>query len=198
MITKLEAVNRMLKAINERPVSALNSGVPDAESAVSALDEVTKDVLAKGWQCNTDYNFRFVPNPDGLIVLPDTAYRIDATGQSAALSIAVRRYNGHACIYNVDKQTYLWTGPVWADVVWEMAFEDLTHELQAFITYKAARRFQKGSVQSVAIDKLLKELEDEAWAALQDAEGETENCNVLRDCKSVRLITQRNSRIWGI
>ena len=48
-LTKLEAVNMVLDAIGESPVSSLTSGLPDAEAAEAKLDEVRVEILSRGW-----------------------------------------------------------------------------------------------------------------------------------------------------
>ena len=54
MLTKIEAVNIILNVIGETPVSSLASGLPDAEAAELKLDQTVKEVLAKGWQQNSE------------------------------------------------------------------------------------------------------------------------------------------------
>ena len=53
-LTKLEAVNIVLDAIGESPVSSLTSGLPDAEAAEAKLDEVRTEILSRGWHQNME------------------------------------------------------------------------------------------------------------------------------------------------
>ena len=197
MITKLEAVNRMLAAINERPVNSLFSGLPDAASAQAILEETTRDVVAKGWHCNTDLKYPLSPDIAGLIQIPLNLFRMKVVGKSLSLNVTTRRNGTVMCVYNVIDRTFLFTNTLEVEAVWDMPFEDLTHELQLYIMYKSARRFQKNSVQSVGLDRNLEPLEIEAWAAVQDAEGASEEYNILTGNAHCAYITDRNSRIYG-
>jgi len=48
-MSKLDAVNQMLRSINEQAVSSLNSGQIDAERAAAVLDETSRRIQAQGW-----------------------------------------------------------------------------------------------------------------------------------------------------
>ena len=50
--TKLEAVNIMLSAIGEAPVNRLSSGLVEAETAETILNQINRSVQAEGWHFN--------------------------------------------------------------------------------------------------------------------------------------------------
>ena len=53
-MTKLQAVNRILRAISEPPATALDTGGTSVESeAEQILDEQIITILERGWKCNT-------------------------------------------------------------------------------------------------------------------------------------------------
>ena len=47
-MTKLQAVNQMLRSINEQAVSSLSSGQIDAERAEEVLNETSRRVQSEG------------------------------------------------------------------------------------------------------------------------------------------------------
>jgi hypothetical protein len=75
--TKLEAVNTMLSTIGEAPVNSLATGLIDAETAETILNNVSREVQARGWNFNTEYDYTFSPNVDGEIDLPANIIRAD-------------------------------------------------------------------------------------------------------------------------
>ena len=60
--TQLQAVNSMLSTIGEAPVNSLSSGLVDAETAETVLNEVSRDV-----QLNDVYHVRIGSAKRGLI-----------------------------------------------------------------------------------------------------------------------------------
>ena len=64
--TELEAVNIMLSAIGEAPVSSLeNTQLEDVAVAQNILNETIVDVQSTGYNFNTEYNFKINPDIDG-------------------------------------------------------------------------------------------------------------------------------------
>jgi len=78
MTTELNAVNTILSAVGEPPVTTLDSQTnADAAIAQNILEEVNREVQTMGWHFNTQHDVEFSPNSDNLIVLPDDVVRID-------------------------------------------------------------------------------------------------------------------------
>lgn len=197
MFTKLEAVNLLLDAIGESAVSSLSSGLPDAEKAERFLDRTSKQIQAKGWHCNRDENLLLPRDENNRIPIAGTYLRVDTTGVDRSRNVTVRDLGGAKFLYDVKNQTFLFTKNLKGDVVWHFEFETLTAELRAYIAWKAAEQFQQSEMASVALDVFIKEGVRDAWAALQDAEAESEDANVLTDSPSMAFTTYRNNRLYG-
>lgn len=191
MLTKLEAVNHVLDAIGEDPVSSLSSGLPDAEKAERALDRVSKEVQTTGWHCNTEKSYRLAPDASGKIFLSSTVLTIDTVGRSAIYNVVPKEHEGKRALYNVVKQTFAFTTPLYCDIVFFLDFESLTPALQMYIAAKAAREFQESEMGSAALDKFRVRKELEAWTQLQDAEAEAEDTNVLNDSPDLTWARKR-------
>lgn len=72
-MTKLDAVNEMLEALGEPPVSALETGLAtDAGEAETILDRTSKRIQAQGWVQNT--------NAREKVTLTQSDVKIGATG----------------------------------------------------------------------------------------------------------------------
>lgn len=179
MLTKLEAINEILASIGEEPVSSLESGLADAEAAEDMLDRWSKQVQAMGWQSNTEW-YEASPDINGEILIADTVLRIDSVRGSKYIDVAVRRHNGQRKLYDVTDRSYTFTSKLWVEVVYLLDFEDLTYELQNYITAKAAQAYQTSVLSSVTMDQFVTRDVMEAWSQLLDSEGEAEDLNMLR------------------
>lgn len=195
MLTKLDAVNQILEVIDEPPVPSLESGLPDAEDAERTLDRISLEVQAKGWEVNTDYDYEFQPNANGEITVPANILRIEPIDKR--LSVTVKVIDNLRFLYDRKARTTVFDRPIKCLVVWGYDFEELTYELQAYITARASRVFQEQSMGSVSLDSFARRREQEAYAALLDAESEMDEVNTLRDNSYVRYVTGRYNPLSG-
>ena len=136
--TKLEAVNELLDAIGEDPVSSLSSGLDDAEAAERILDRISKRVQKTGWHCNTDEELTLVRDLDGNISVPQNTLKIDTVGLSRCINVVMKGDR----LYDVKNKTFTFDQSLICRVVYELDFEELTSALQDYITAIAAREFQ--------------------------------------------------------
>lgn len=79
-LTELEAVNSMLAAIGEAPVSTLTGATQaDVQMAINILRDVTREVQSWGWRFNTEF---------GMEILPGGTYDYtDSTGKVTTLKV---------------------------------------------------------------------------------------------------------------
>ena len=59
---ELSAVNTILNAIGQSPVSSFDSNNPELSLIHNILIEVSKDVQNEGWVFNTEINIKKTPN----------------------------------------------------------------------------------------------------------------------------------------
>ena len=197
MLTKLDAVNIILNVIGETPVSSLTSGLPDAEAAEQKLDLTIMEVLAKGWQQNTETNIIMNRNYDGEIVVPRQYLRVDTMGMDKDINITVRKQNGKRKLFDLREYSFKFTKDLLVEVLLEIDYEALNFELQNYIAFRAARKFQESEMGSATLDSFAGRQEQEAYASLLDAEAESEDTNILRSSAHVFYATHRNSPISG-
>jgi hypothetical protein len=181
VLTKLDAVNESLDAIGESPVSSLESGHPDATSAERILDRVSGRVQAKGWHVNRDLEVTLVRNTSNQIPVATDVLRIDTTGTDKSLNVVAKVdvNDDKTYLFDVAKRTFVFTKNVKVDITYELPFAELTPELQMYISALAAQEFQSISLGSLSLDALVAKRVSDAWAALQDAEAEAEDSNVI-------------------
>lgn len=191
---KLEAVNVMLRSIQESEVNSLDSGIVDADVAETILDQAKTRILARGWSVNTEENFKITKDISGKINVPSTALRIDPVGNSARLNLVPRNDGGTRRMWDKDNQTFVINQDVYVDIVSDIDFNDLPVDYQWYITACGAEDLQQQTLGSVVLDKFLARMKAEAWANMLDAESDQNDDNVLRDSESVRCAAWRNNQ----
>lgn len=200
-MTKLEAVNLMLDAIGENPVSSLQSGLADAETAERVFNQTDKDVQSVGWHCNRERNYKLVRDTDNKFPLPNLTLTVDTVRDHAHINAVPRG----AYLYDVKNKSLTWTSAtdndesfLYVDIVIQQEFTDLTYTLQRYIAARAAREFQETVLSSVALDGFTRRKEQETYAHLLQDEAEREDSNVLYDNQySYKVTRRRHNRLYG-
>lgn len=193
MLTKLEAINILLRAVGESPVNSLASGLDDAEEAEAFLDLTTKEVLEVGWHFNTREDYGLALTAENFIELPSDTLSCDTMGDSAHLNVTVRKVGGKLRLFNLTDDTYTFTGTVYVKLVQSFDFESLPQALRQYIAWKAAGDYQQSDLGSVAIDKFIARRIEETKLRWLEADDEMSDANVLRDSESVRRTAARNN-----
>lgn len=200
-MTVLEAVNLMLDAIGENPVSSLQSGLADAETAERVFNQTNKDVQSIGWHCNRERIYKLTRDVDNKFPLPSDTLTVDTVDEHAYINAVPRG----SYLYDVKNQSLTWTSAtdndhdsLYVDIVIQQEFTDLTYSLQRYIAARAAREFQEVVLSSVAMDAFTRRREQETYAHLLQDEAEREDANVLYDNEySYKVTKRRNNRLYG-
>jgi hypothetical protein len=151
MTTKLEAVNEMFTGIGQAPVVSLDASNPEIALALSVLETVSKEVQSEGWHFNTEINYPFTPDINGIIAVPANVLQISDNKVSN-----VQRYQTvirDGKLYDKVNHTFTFPtgGPVSCDVVWLFDFEDLPEVFVRYITQRATRVFAGRALGSEAM-----------------------------------------------
>ena len=158
-ISKLDAVNRILRAAGEYPVSTLAvTGSNDVTLAVQTLDEVALQYQLTGLNCNTVEKAVY-PDVDGKVWIPDTTLAVDTVSTDYGRNL-VQRGRTPTYLFDVDNNTDVFTvgTPIQIRITTALGFEDLPTAEQFEITDQAARMYQMATVGEAAQDKLLQEI----------------------------------------
>lgn len=177
--TVLEAVNQIIATIGEPPVNSVeDNGVIDAVMALQALSAVNRAVQLKGWHWNTEENYPIAATyPEGELRLPKNTLKVDTTGADADLDLVQRGQR----LYDRRNHTFLIGKSVKVEIVFLLPFEELPEAARTYITIKAARRFNEGQIGSELLSQFSLRDEQMALFALEDAEGETADHNILNN-----------------
>lgn len=186
---ELEAVNTMLRAIGEAPISDLDE--PQLLSAVNAkntLRRVSREMQTTGWVFNTEFAVTMSVDGDSKIPVGNNVLMIDSFGQDCHKQVTRRG----GFLYDLENHTFIFGGSVNAEVVYFLSFTDLPEAARNFITVKAAREFQASDI-GVDVAKFGFNEEDEvrARALLRRFEGKTGDTNILTGSHSVNRIIDR-------
>jgi Tail tubular protein len=198
-VQELDAVNRCLTAISSPNVTALGASA-DANAAQSVVDEITIEVLATGWNVNTDIQVILPPDVNGKIAPPSNALVVDLANYNPnflSTSLRVDPADGITRLWDRKNNTFVFGQQVKADLVYNFPFANLSFALQRYIAARSARVFQRRWLGAGAVDKFLVQEEEETFAALIDEEGEADNLNILTGNPHCVLITSRYNQFYG-
>jgi len=166
--TELSAVNSILGAIGQSPITTLNYENPEVSFIYNILTEVNKDVQNEGWHFNTEYHIATEPDADGYITIPNNALRYDIhDGLKDRSKDVVQRNNR---LYDLVNHTDVFTETLYLDLVTLYTFGDLPNPFQRYITYRSAVRAATQLVSNPQLAQLLKEDEFKSRAACLEYE----------------------------
>ncbi len=273
-LTTLQAVNQILEGINEFPFAALDTGGTSvASQAENVLDRVDKQIQAKGWHENTEYNVTLSPadvtkldftditaatftlatknledtNPTGswpsasyswvyddqiyisggtevtagwyeiaswtdadnivlkedittdasdptdvtvtligwenAIALTDDILTIDTYGGSIATDVAKR--NGK--LYDLENNTYTFSGDLKVKLVRKLNFVDLTAALKAYIAAQAAMEFAQSQTEGQLANAFLGNRRDDALLEAHKMNAANSQANIFNTAMARRI-----------
>jgi hypothetical protein len=179
-MTELDAVNELLMSIGQSPVNTLNvTGIKDVSLAKLRLSAVTRRVLTRGWNFNTDTDYPLTPDADGHILIPSGALRVDPSSKGDDFTFR-RNADKGLCLYDKGERTFVFTEAVDCTVVWGFAFEDLPETARCYIATAAGRRFQATVIGSAILDRFEEEDVASAWFLLERDERASRDTNLFR------------------
>ena len=132
---ELPAINQILMACGQAPVTTLDETNPDVAIAYQTLLEVSREVQSEGWTFNKEANYKWTVE-NNEIVIPNNVLQMDLSASNAGDKQVIRR-NGK--LYDKYHHTDQWTeATVDVDVVWFFDWVDLPRPIQDYITTRAA------------------------------------------------------------
>lgn len=161
-ITELTALSIMGSYIGIPPLLDINdlSMEPDYLVAQRILNTVTREVLNRGLELNSDCDFTLSQEVDGTVLVPLGSLRWNVKDDHEEYYVP-----RDGLIYNKNTQTTVLNEDLVVDIVWNLTFESLPEVVKHYIGVKSAFRFigrMKGT------DEVL----NQAQMDLQDAEYE--------------------------
>ena len=161
--TNLSAVNSILGAIGQSPVTELNYQNPELGFIFNILTEVNKDVQNEGWVFNVE---KHVPAPiesDKRVPIANNILRYDTHDDyKYRTKDLVRRTDPadqQTYLYNTVDHTYEFNEPFELDVVYLWEFTELPSVFQRYIISRASVRAATQLVNNPQLVQLLQQQE---------------------------------------
>ena len=166
--TELSAVNNILGAIGQSPLTTLNFDNPEVSFIYNLLRDANVDTQAEGWHFNTEKHIKYSPDTNGKIAIGDDILSMDLNDNEARRTYNLVRRNGF--LYDKQDHTDVFTSDIDLDVVRLYLFEDLPIVFRRFITYRASAAAATQLVANPNLVRLLTNQAGLARAALQEYE----------------------------
>lgn len=165
-------MNAILFSVGEAPIPSLDNVFTDAEAARDLLRQRLRAVQLMGWTFNTDLNYTFAPDNQGIVYLPPNTlkHKFDDS------NLVVRGQK----VYDRANHTYQFTSAVTAtELVTLLAFDECPEAMRLFVTIAAGRRFQDRYQGDQILHSFQAKDEVAAWSALLNYEAEVAQFNML-------------------
>jgi len=166
--TELSAVNNILGAIGQSPITTINFDNPEISVIYNLLRDANVDTQAEGWHFNREEHVTFSPDSNKNIIIGNDILSIDFHDNYAKRTNNLVRRNGK--LYNKQTHSDEFDGDIDLDVVRLYPFEDLPIIFRRYITYKAARVAATQLVANPQLVRLLAVQEEQSRGALQEYE----------------------------
>ncbi len=176
LTTQLEAVNSMLGHIGESPVDSIAtpSALPiSASTALTILDEVSREVQSDGWHFNTEYDVTLSPNVSNNIVLDSDVIEADVVDHSS--DIVCRGLT----LFNRKDNTSTFTSDIKVTLTRLLDWDSLPEPARRYITLRAARILQGRIVGSRELEALIARDEYTAKARLEEFDAKNSDRTIF-------------------
>ncbi|QMP18293.1 hypothetical protein phiV141_34 [Vibrio phage phiV141] len=177
-MTKLEAVNTLLRSIGTRPVTSITVGHPDVVDAVAVLERWTRTCLERGWWFNIMNSVELQPDANKFIQFPSNVIRFEYSDTCTRLlypHIAKRENR----LLNAATNSFQWKSSVTLDLYIDLDWEDLAYSAQLYIMYSAAAEFVRDKIEDTAKEMKLEKKAMDYYAELDAEEMRTVKYNMF-------------------
>ena len=169
--TELSAVNAILGAIGQSPVTSLVFDNPEVQFIYNLLRDSNVDVQAEGWHFNSEKHVTYTPDSvTGKISIGNDILKMDVTEGWRKRSYDVVKRDTY--LYDKYEHTDDWSDhtEINLDIIRLLSFEDIPTVFKRYITYRASRIAATQLVANPQLVKLLGTQEAFARAACMEYE----------------------------
>ena len=168
--TELSAVNNILGAIGQSPLTTLNFDNPEVAFIYNLLRDANVDTQAEGWHFNTEKHVKYSPDANGKIAIGNDILSMDVHDNHIRREYNLVRRNGVLYDKQYHTDDFSTIDSIDLDVVRLYNFEDLPIVFRRFITYRASAAAATQLVANPNLVRLLTNQASLARAALQEYE----------------------------
>lgn len=150
-LTKLEGINKILKALGESPISAISGNLqPSTKTAIQELDEKVIEELSSKWFFNLTGWETAQPDSSGFIILPQSYLNI-YPDRAWAGRVGLRAGK----LWDRENNTFVFTEPIRFMARIDMPFEECPFPFQNYVCYLAAQSVALSIGESTGRAKLI-------------------------------------------
>ena len=173
--TELDAVNQILSAVGQAPVTTLDLQNPEVYTTLQTLRNVSREVQSEGWSFNTENEVKFTRKSNKQIDVPDDILQIDTSFRHHGDDYNViikdgRLYDKYHHLYDTRTEYEFDQEDIYCDVIYYRQFNDLPFAAQAHIIAKAARKVATKLVGNTDLVNVLGIDEEQTKIALMEYE----------------------------
>jgi len=176
-LTELNAVNSVLAAIGQSPVTTLDFENPETSFVYNLIQECSRDVQDEGWVFNREERYPLTPTSKKEIHIPANVLRMDVSENDVYRNTDVIKRDGK--LYDKLHHTYEFRGTIFFDIVWLFPLTDLPSVFQRYITSRAAVRAAIQMIDNAQLSQLLQVQENTCRAACMEYEANQGDYNYL-------------------
>ena len=186
--TKLQAVNTLLSIVGEAPLNSLTPPLTgDAALAERVLDEISTEIQGEGWSWNTMVYDSIPLDTNGHSTLPSNtlAVRFNPISYPSqrfvlrGIKLFDRVKNSYDLRGSLGVALTGSTTDLIAQVVEELAWDDVPETGKRYIMIRAARQYSNRLISSSTIERYTKEDEEKALQILKRTEDMAQNHNFI-------------------
>ena len=170
--TELSAVNAILGAIGQSPVTSLVFTNPEISFIYNLLRDANVDVQNEGWHFNTEKHVQYIPDANNKIVIGDDIIKIDVSKGWTHRQYDVVRRDGY--LYDKYDHTDDWSeldaDGIDLDITKLITYENLPSVFKRYIIAKASTRAATQLVGNPQLARLLGSQEMLSRAAVMEYE----------------------------
>ena len=172
--TELDAVNQILSAVGQAPVTTLDLQNPEVYTVLQTLRDTSREIQSEGWNFNTEYNVKMTKNSDNTIDVPYNVLQIDTNkGQHSDDYSVIQKdgklYDKYHHLFD-DRDEFKFTKDIYCDIIYFYSFNNLPFAFQAHVIAKAARKVATKLVGNTDLVRVLSIDEEQTKAALMEYE----------------------------
>lgn len=173
--TELDALNKILGAVGQAPISTVTQTNPDAAIAWTTLQDVNREVQAEGWNFNRERQYPLTSSSTGILAVPSESLFIELSDvpENRGIDVTVRQGK----LYNLVDHTFTWEAnkAYKVDIVWQLGFDDLPIPAREYIITRASVQASYKIVGDQALYQMLQQKEAFSRSSLATYECEQGN-----------------------
>lgn len=172
--TELDAVNQILSAVGQAPVTTLDLQNPEVYTVLQTLRDTSREVQSEGWNFNTEYCVKMSKNADNTIDVAYNVLQIDTNKEKHQDDYNViqkdgKLYDKYHHLFD-DREEFKFTKDIYCDIIYFYSFNNLPYAFQAHIIAKSARKVSTKLVGNTDLVRVLAVDEEQTKAAMMEYE----------------------------